>query len=233
MTLQLTSPAKAAARAAGPKLVVGGRPRADLLPPEVAQSVKSKSLRRSLVLFVILALVVAGAGTAGSTFLALNSTVALELESARTATLLAEQAEYAEVRQVTAMLDKAEIARRVGTSTEIDWKTYTAEVQASLPPDTVITSLLAETSTPTTPYAATTVPLQGERIGQLTFVATSASLPDVQSWLTNLANVTGYVDASPTAVTLVDDGSYTVGIVMHFNKNALYERFALKETDAK
>jgi hypothetical protein len=242
MSLQLTGASKEdpkapkqakAPKSAATKLVVGGPPRADLLPPEVAQGVKAKSLRRTLVLLVVLAVVVAGAGSLGSTLLALNSTVALEASSARTAELLAQQGEYSEVRQVTAMLDKAEIARRVGTSTEINWKSYTAEVQSSLPADTVITGLIAEASTPTSTYSAPTIPLQGDRIGQVAFTATSASLPDVESWLVNLAGVTGFVDASPGAVTRVDDGSYTVSIIMHFNSDVLAERFALEETDSE
>lgn len=234
MTLQLTSSSKSAAKAGGPKLVIGGRPRADLLPPEVAQGVKAKSLRRTLVLLVILSVVVAGAGTAGSTILAISSTVALESANSRTADLLSQQAEFAEVRQVSSMVEKAILARRVGTSTEINWKAYNAEVQASLPSDTVITSFVAEAGTPTATYSAPEVPLQGERIGQITFNAKSASLPDVESWLVNLASVTGFVDAAPGTVTLnSDDGSYTVGIVMHFNNDVLAKRFAVEETEGE
>jgi Tfp pilus assembly protein PilN len=232
MTLQLTS-SKSTPKNASSKLQIGAPPRADLLPPEVAQGVKSKALRRTLVLLILLSVVIAGAGFAGSTLHAVNTTVSLAAANQRTSELLLQQGEYAELREATAMRDKAVLARRVGTSTEINWKSYTAEVQASLPADTVITSFVAEASTPTANYAVSSVPLQGDRIGQISFTATSASLPDVESWLVNLGKVTGFVDASPGAVTLIEDGGYTVGIVMHFNNDVLANRFALVETDTK
>ena len=211
--------------------VVAVSPRANLLPPEVALGIKAKSLRRMLVLLVLLAVVIAGAGVAASTLLAASSAGELASANDRTATLLAKQAEFSEVRQVTGMIAKAEAARSLGMSTEINWKSYIAEIQASLPIGTSIVTFAAEAATPQAAYSESTMPLEGERIGQLTFTGTSGSLPDVQAWLVSLSKVTGFVDGAPGTVSLDDSGMYTVGIVMHFDAGVLTNRFAEPETD--
>lgn len=212
-------------------VAIATAPRANLLPPEVALGIKAKALRRLLLLLVVLALVIAGAGVAGSSVLAVTSAVSLAAANDRTASLLAQQAEFVEVRQVTGMIGKATAARQAGMATEINWKSYVDEIQGSLPAGTTITTFAAEASTPIAPYAAPSLPLEGERIGQLTFTGSSASLPDVQAWLVGLAGVTGFVDAAPGTVSLDEGGSYTVGIVMHFDDAVLTNRFAEATTE--
>lgn len=216
-------------KAGSSKLVIAGSPRAELLPPEVEQGIKARGLRRSLVALVVFIVVLTLVGNAGALLLSVNSALALESANARTDDLVAQQAEYVEVRQVSGMLSKATAARKEGSSTEIDWKAYFAEIQANLPEGTVITSLGAETATPTRPFSAPSVPLQGDRIGQLNFAATSPSLPDIEVWLDGLANLTGFVDASPNSVSRAEDGTYSVSITMHVNSDAYLNRFADEE----
>lgn len=214
------------------KLVFGAPPRADLLPPEVEQRAKARSLRRTLGAVIVLTMVLVIVGYGAVSLLSITSQAQLDQANARTSQLLAEQAKYIEVRKVSNTLQTAVAARQVGSSTEIIWKEYLTEIQGSLPAGTIVTNFAAETETPIATYTPPSVPLQGERIGQLTFTATSASLPDVEAWLRALATLTGYVDAAPGSVTLKEDGTYTVAIVMHINSDALANRFA-EATDGK
>lgn len=207
-------------------LVVGGPPRAELLPPEVAQGVRARALRRSLVALVILVVAVTATGVVGATIASGASLLVLNAEVERGNQLLKDQAEFAEVRQIKTMIGKAEEGLELGSSTEIRWSAYLAEIAASLPAGTTVTDIAAVLATPTQPYAAPTIPLQGERIGELTFTATTATLPDVEVWLNGLETVTGFVDATPGSVDLDANGTYTVKIVMHINSDVFENRFS-------
>lgn len=218
----------------GGGLVIGGPARADLLPPEVGAAAQGRVARRNAIALVVLAVLVVVAAYAGATFLALGAQAQLDAASQRTQELVTEQAKYAEVRQVTAMLATAAAAKQVGMSTEIDWEDYLTDIQASLPAGTLVTNVVAETATPLTDFNQPSVPLQGDRIGELTFTATSPSLPDVEAWLQALSKLDGYVDASPGSISLNEEtGTYEVAIKMHINKDALLLRFDDAARDAR
>ena len=208
------------------RLVLGGVPRADLLPPEVGLAAKARSLRRGLSMLVVAAMVVVGVGYGLATLRASQTQQQLDAENARTASLLAEQAKYVEVRSVNNRLKVTTAARQVGASTEINWQAYLQSIQASLPAGTSITTFKATSGSPLVAFAPPTVPLQGERIAELAFSATSPSLPDVQAWLDALTTLKGFVDASPGTVTLASGGVYQVTITMHINEGALANRYA-------
>lgn len=209
----------------GGRLIIGGPPYANLLPPEVGIAAKGRAMRRNATGLILLVVVAVIAAYAGVTFLSLAAQVQLDAANERTQTLVAAQAKYSEVRQVTSMLATATAAQQVGTSTEIDWKAYLTDIQNSLPAGTLVTNVVAETATPLATFTQPSVPLQGDRIGELSFTAISQSLPDVEAWLDKLSELTGYVDASPGSLSRMEDGTYQVNITMHVNKDALLLRF--------
>lgn len=211
--------------ARGNEIIVGGAPRAELLPPEVGQGVKARALRRLLVFFVILTAGIVAFLVVFATFLSAGSGVLLATANEETNDLLKKQAAFSEVRDVTELIGEVDEALVIGSVTEVRWKAYFAEIQASLPVGTIITNFTADTSTPTTPYAPSTVPLQGVRIGELTFTATTATLPDVEAWLNGLEKLTGFVDAAPGTIVRDDNGAYTVNIIMHVNSDVLDNPF--------
>ena len=213
-------------------LVIGGPPRAELLPPEVALGVKARALRRSLAVFIILTVGVVVVAVGGAVVAAGASAASLNAETERGNEIIREQGTYAEVRQVTTLIGKVQEGLIIGSVTEISWKSYFAEIQKSLPKGTVVTNFQAEAATPTLPFAAPAVPLQGERIGELKFTATSNTLPDIERWLNRLSTVTGFVDASPGTIALDEEGGYTVNITMHFNADALNHKFDPVDPDA-
>ncbi len=215
-------------------LVIGAPPKANLLPPEVGAMAKGKLARRNAIALVILAVLVVIAGYAGAAILASAAQGQLDAANARTQSLLKEQLKYSEVSQVKNLLAAAEAAKQVGMSTEVDWKTYLDNIQSSLPSGTMVTNVVAEVATPLNDFAQPTAPLQGGRIGELTFTATSPSLPDVEAWLRALSKLDGYVDASPGSITLTSDtGLYQVSIKMHIDTGALWLRFDDTAREAK
>lgn len=213
------------------RVTIGGAPRADLLPPEVGIAARGRAIRRNASALIVLVILIVIAGYLGATALALAANVQLDAAKVRTQELIAEQGKYSEVKQVATMLDTAIAAQKVATSTEIDWKGYLTDIQNSLPVGTLVTNVVAETATPLSSFSRPSVPLQGDRIGELTFTATSVSLPDVEAWLEALEKLKGYVDASPGSVKLLEDGIYQATITMHIDKGALLNRFN-ESTDA-
>jgi hypothetical protein len=196
-----------------------------LLPPEVGLAAKARGLHRGLSLIVVVAMVVVGAGYGAASLHAADANAQLEAANSRTQDLLAQQKKYSEVRTVNKELELVTAARQVGSSTEINWRTYLRSIQASLPSGTTIATFSAKSATPLAEFTQATAPLQGERIAELTFTAVTDSLPDVPAWLNALAKLKGFVDASPGSVTL-SGNTYTASIVMHVNEQALANRFA-------
>ncbi len=215
------------------RLELGGVPRADLLPPEVGLAAKARSLHRLLSLIVVAVMVLVGAGYGVGSLRAANSAQNLDAATSRTQDLLKEMQKYIEVRKVTSDVKLATAARQVGSSTEIAWKTYLASIATSLPSGTTIVTFDAVAGSPLKEFVQPKVPLQGVRIAELKFSATSKSLPDVQSWLNALAKLKGFVDAVPGKVALSDKGGYTVDIVMHVNEQALANRYLDDAVKAK
>jgi len=210
------------------RLVLGGSPRADLLPPEIKLAEKSGAQRRVMgfVLIGVVAAVVLGyvlvsftAQSAQDRFVAANRT---------TDELLAEQAKYIEVRQLNTQVQASKDARLVGTSTEVNWKTYIDQVSDLLPKGVEITAVRATAASPVLDFPVATAPLEGYRIGQLDFTAESKDIPDVAAWIEALRELPGFVDATPSAVTAVSD-VYAAEVTIHFNAGALANRFAVVE----
>jgi len=207
-------------------LVVGGEPRVDLLPPEVRVQRKGKGIRRRLAFGVIMVLLIVTASTFLARTQADQAKANLAVAQARTQDLLIQQRKYVEVSKLQNEIDTIRAAQQVGTSTEIDWKSYLNSVQATLPSNVTIGTVNIDSATPFAPYTQATAPLQGARVATLTFTAKSSTLPQVPAWLNALTTLPGYSDASPGSVTRDTDGAYSVSITMHINQAAFSKRFA-------
>lgn len=211
-------------------LVVGGSPRADLLPPEIRNERAERRIRRRLGLGVTGVLVIVLAGTGAATALAMQAESSLSAERARTDELLAEQGRFAKVRAVQDQVQLMKAAQRVGASTEIDWKWYLQEVQVTLPSGVTIDTVTVDAASPFEVYTQPTAPLQGARVATVGFTATSEVLPDLPVWLTALAKLPGYADALPGSVSLDEEsGTYSVTITMHVNDAAFAQRYTAEE----
>lgn len=210
-------------------LTLGGEPRVDLLPPEVLKRRQAKAVRRGLGIGVIGLLAIVLAGTAAATYASGQAEEQLLAEQANTTALLAEQTQYGEIRTAQAQVDLVKAAQQVGASTEIDWKAYLQAVQATLPTGVAVETVTIRSATPILMYEQSSVPLQGARVAEVSFTASSTTLPDVPTWLNGLTTLPGFADALPGTVSLNETtSSYTVSIIMHVNEAAFAQRFAAK-----
>ncbi|MDN4643474.1 type IV pilus assembly protein PilM [Arthrobacter sp. PsM3] len=208
-----------------PLLAFGGERRVDLLPTELRRLVAAKKVRERLVLAVVAVLVVMVLGSGAANVAAMQARSGLLAEQAQTNALLAEQTKYLDVRKVQAEVARIKAALRTGASTEIAWKPYLDAVQKTLPGNVTIETVKIDSSSPVTPYAQSTAPLQGARVATLSFSARSPTLPAVPTWLTSIQTLPGFADALPDTLAKNDDGSYTVNITMHINEGAFSKRF--------
>ena len=196
---------------------VGARPRVDLLPPEVRAGQSDRKVRRWFILGALLALVVVVGGYALATLVAVQAQSALDQAQARTDDLLAQQQQYAEVRNVQRQLDIAGAASRVGSSTEIDWADYARKIIAKLPAGVGIVSIDADSATPTAPFQQAAVPLQPARIAGLVLTASSPTLPNISDWLDGLHAIAGVADVV-TSTIVTPEGAYLVTLTVHLDQ---------------
>ena len=209
-----------------PDLVIGGESRVDLLPQELRIKRKGKVVRRRLGFLVILVAVLVGGASALVRAQAVQAKLDLSIEQSNAQSILLQQRKYGEVSKIQKQVNTIQAAQQVGTSTEINWKSYLISVQATLPPNVTLDSVNIDSATPFASYAQASAPLQGERIATLSFTAISSTLPQVPKWLIALATLPGYADANPGSVNRTETGSYSVNITMHINQAAFTNRFA-------
>ncbi|GGE81930.1 hypothetical protein [Mycetocola zhadangensis] len=211
-------------------LVVGGTPRADLLPLEIHKEHKGRQLRRKMILgvFGVIILVIVGTGT--SYFLSLTSAMQLIAAQERTTELLAEQQLYSEVRVVQDELGNVRAGQRVGAATEVDWKAYVESIEASLPANVTLEEVTVDAASPLTDYAQAEAPLQGLRVATLTFGAFTTALPDTDAWLVALSGLPGFADANPDSIKFNEEEQlYETKVTMHIDERAWSERFVPEE----
>lgn len=206
-------------------LILGGEPRINLLPPEVAAQAADRALRRNLILATAGVLVLVAIGVGGAFVHATSSALRLIAAQSDTTDLLSEQSEYVSVRQVQAQVDTALAARAVGGWTEVDWQAYLQELRAVLPADVAVDAVAVDSTSPLTAYAQPTAPLQEARVATLTVTLVSPGLPAVPQWLDALNTLPGMADAIAGSITATETGGYTVVVTMHVDSEAFSGRF--------
>ncbi|MBA8989125.1 hypothetical protein FHW23_000357 [Curtobacterium pusillum] len=210
-------------------LVIGGVPRADLLPPEVLVHRRQRATVRRGWLGVIVVAAVVALGVGLSTMDNVSSAAQLRVAQDEGTSLLQQQGQYSEVRKVESRTALAEAGQAVGGAPEIDWSGYLDKVQASLPTGVTIVGVTVDSASPLESYEQPTTPLQGERVATLTFEADSPTLPSIPDWLDSVHGLTGFVDANANAVTLNSEtGHYTVDMTLHINEKAFDGKYAEK-----
>jgi hypothetical protein len=206
-------------------LILGGEPRINLLPPEVAQQAIDRTLRRKLILATAGVLVLVMIGVGGAFLHAATSALRLVAAQAETTDLLSEQSKYVAVRQVEAQVDTALAARAVAGWTEVDWQTYLQGVSEVLPADVGIDAVVVDSTSPLSVYPQPSAPLQDARVATLTVTMTSPGLPTVPQWLEALHTLPGVTDAVAGSITVLEAGGYTVVVTMHIDSDAFSGRF--------
>lgn len=213
------------------RLVVGGPPRADLLPPEIKEEKVAKAQRGRLFGIVILVILAVGAGYTLASVTAATSQLMLQIENDRTAALLTEQAQYSEVRTLRSQVDSAATAQVILLETEIDWNEYLGLVAETLPAGAEIQTATVNSSTTTAPLGAPSNILQGQRVAEVLIIVRSDTSLDVAEWMARLSEIPGYAGVIPNTVTREISGGYTSTVLLQLNEEAYALRFATGETE--
>ena len=211
------------------ELILGGEPRADLLPPDLKARREGRALHRALTIALVGIVLIMGASIGATSLKAAVNQNDLAAAKMRTDEILMETTKYAEVSRVQDQYDTTLAVRGLGLSTEVDWKAYLADIRSILPADVTIDTVSVTTASPWTAFAQSEVPLMQPRTASLALELTSPGLPTVPQWLVGLRDLPGYADASPGSISRVEDGSYVVSLALNINASALSNRFAVKE----
>jgi Tfp pilus assembly protein PilN len=235
MSTTLERPQAGAAKGAAGG-VTYGLPQVNLLPPEVRAARSLGVLKRWLAIALVLVLALVGLGY-GAAYLATQSAEdELAEAQAETTRLQSEEAKYAEVPQVLGAIDSTEVARLLGMSSEIQWKTYLDAVTAVLPVGVSIdqfTMTGPALDAAASPVTATD-PLQRPSIGSISFQGRSRAVPDTSAWLDALASVPGFADPWVSSVSVTEeDGSvyYSVTSTVQLTEQTLANRFVPTEEE--
>lgn len=209
-------------------LVVGGEPRVNLLPPEVAQRKKARSARRGLVALVIIVLLAVAGAYAFVTVQALGAQAQLAAAQTRTSELLAEQLTYAEVTAISGQVQAVESARALAVSTEVSWNDLYKLIRDRLPADTSFTSFVADGRAPWEPEPVPGGPLREPRVATLTFIISSQGPFEIEPFVNRIAEIPGFADVTPDV--LERDGT-TILTTFTYNLGAdsLTKRFSAEE----
>jgi hypothetical protein len=209
----------------GARSALGGEPRVSLLPAEVNDFHRARATRRKLGVAAVMVFLVVAAAIGGSYYLSMSAEQALASARATSEDLLAQQAQFADLRSAENGIALVKAGQQVGASTEIDWTDYLQKLQQTLPAGVQINTVTVDSASPFLDYAQSTVPLQGSRVATLSFGATSPTLPSIPEWLDGLETLVGFTDAVPDSVVINSDDTYTVNITMHINSDAFSKRF--------
>jgi hypothetical protein len=209
-------------------LVLGGAPRVELLPPEVALQEKARSTRRGLIgLFIVVLLIVIG-GYGAAVLHGQQAQSDLAAAQARTGAIQAERQKYGAVTTTDALITDIGSARTLGASTEIIWSNMLDSIRASLPGGVTITSATMKGTAPWETALTPAGPLREPRIATISLVISSPTIFDATDIVRSLVSVPGFADATPDTVTGGTDG-YSTTITLNVNDKALSGRFAAKE----
>jgi hypothetical protein len=211
------------------QLILGGPPAAQLLPPEVGLARRSRGIRRGIVAAAVLLVVASGGLSAAAKYEAFTSEVELALEQERTLALIARQAEFAEVVAVQAEIEEREAARRVVTSTEIDWQSFVTGIEAVMPAGMVLHSVAAEGSSPMAGLAQAADPLQGPRVATVTCIVRSPAMITVPDAVDLMDELPGFVDAQVPISELKPEGYFETTFLVHLDEGAYLDRFPAVE----
>ncbi len=213
-------------RRPGGTLVIGGSPRADLMPPEIRIKRSQFRTRRSLRLALVAVAAVVVLGCGGTFAWSALAGVDLGLAQAQASTLLVQQNKYADVKNATQSIQLIQAGQKVGAATEIDWQSYLAKVAGTLPAGVTIGSVDIAQATPVAPFQQEALPLQGDHVANLTISTRSTFIPPVAQILASMEVLPGFVDVSPSDIAWQDDGSYYVSsITLHIDTAAFDGRF--------
>jgi type II secretory pathway pseudopilin PulG len=208
-----------------PGTILGGEPRADLLPPEVHAQASARRTRRLLGVLVVLAVVVAAVAVGFASFQSASAQSALDKANATTAQLVQARAKYATTSSVVTQLAATQQALKENASTEVLWGDLYKDVENLLPSGAAITGGDFKTRQVTDPTFLPSGPLSAVApVASMSISVTGATVEQATGLLSSLNKVPGYADATMDSLTQTN-GPYVAVFTLDLNQSALSGRF--------
>jgi hypothetical protein len=209
---------------------VAGQPQVNLLPPEVRAARGLKTVKRLLVMALVLVVLLCGATVVFARNDKATAAAGLTTAQDKTTQLKAQEKKYADVPRVLGLLDNTTRARSIGMSTEVLWTPYYQAITAVLPQDVSFDTLQVTEADPMTAAPPPSTPLQAPSIGKIQFTARSKTLPDTAAWIDALNSIPGFGDAWVSSAqaqsgTSANDVYYNVTATVQVRNAALAHRF--------
>ena len=217
------------ARKSDSDLVLGGDPRVELLPPEVALREKARGMRRLSIMVLVLVLVIVGGGYGVALYRTSTEQSALSAAKAETAQLAAAAQKYAKVTSVNELIANVNEARTLGASTEVMWARVIDAVQSTLPTGASIESVTMKGRAPWEAALVPAGPLRAPLVATLSINIVSPTILNATTIVRSLVNVPGFADATPDSISEASD-LFRTTITLNIDQKALSGRFA---ADAK
>jgi hypothetical protein len=208
-------------------LVLGGVPRADLLPPEIEKDKAAARLRSNLVAVFILVVFLVALAYGGASLLAISSQTSLEAEVERGNQLLAEQAKYSEVRTLNSQLQSAQGQLLLVSVFELHWSAFIADIYGKIPSEATIDSFTAK---PTVLTEGVVSPLYPASFYTVEMTLAHTSFVSSADWIASLRSVKGYVSGEVTSVA-GSDGGYQTIFTLTVDDRALWLRYMNSDAD--
>ena len=200
-------------------LIVGGEPRVELMPPEVAQRERARSMR-NLGIFVLIGSILVVAGGYGlATTLNTSAQQGLADSQGETARILAEQQEYSGVTTVSQLIAAIEEAEGVARSTEVNWVYVATEISGVVPATVLFSNLELTGRAPWEPELEAAGELRQAKVAVLTMTVVAPALNDLTSAVRALETLDIVADASLDSVTAAV--GYEAKITINLNEKAL------------
>jgi len=177
------------------RLVLGGEPRVQLLPPAVKARERAAATRRRVAMLVVLSLVVVGAGFGYAWVRNTEAQGQLAAARAQTEAILQQQADYSEGSQALALVDAITAAQVGVTVNEIPWNDVIAGIRGMLPADTTLDAVAATAQAPWEAPLSVEGPLRKSRIATLTLTLLGPNVVDAVNLTASLQELDGYVDS--------------------------------------
>jgi hypothetical protein len=207
------------------RMVLGGSPRVHLLPPEVGDRKRGASIRRSVAIAVLGAVLISAAGYGYASWLSIEAGMKNDAATAETASLLAAQGEYSEVRTLSELQQSLSDARQVGAYTEIDWQAFYLRVVPTLPAGLTLTSFNVEAGSPVQDADVTALPGRTPGVATVSLVASTMSLASAEAWVDALSTLPDFAGASITSVSKSETGELLVNVELTLSSVALSNRY--------
>ena len=213
-----------------PGLVLSAEPRAQLLPPSVKEREKNRAARRMMILLIVLAVAVAGAGIVWGFLRAAQAQLSLATTQQLTAQILEQQGEYADAARMASLVKRSEEAQHVVTATEIQWASLFAAVEPLVPEGTVVAGVAFQAPAPWEMPFPAEGPLREPRVAVVTLELAGDTYDGAAEFVAKAPSIFGFSDIKIDNTEL-KEGRYITTVKLTLAADAVSGRYAPEEED--